>query len=188
MEGETEIESFVRQFVSSQINEEVYVDFSERTKVTIRPVNKTGSTTLAMLWAKVLQHPGNFPARSHLYKNQYGVVGDNQLVLRLEDITMTVLMRTGTLVLQGPYPLEWFIKCFQGIIEVYQIPGKHKRSILAKESSGFLETHKRAPHVSSGLFGTCKNSIQSTKQTSSESAITTTPDAIDAPAVTLYGK
>ncbi|KAL5009020.1 hypothetical protein ScPMuIL_014601 [Solemya velum] len=138
MEVETEIESFVRQFVSSQIGEEVYVDFSERTKVTVRPVNKTGSTTLAMLWAKVLQHPGNFPARSHLYKNQYGVVGDNQLVLRLDDITLTVLMRTGTLVIQGPYPLEWFIRYFRDIVEVYKIPGNHKRSILAKEQNGLL--------------------------------------------------
>ena len=46
------------------------------------------------------------------------------MILKVDDVTLTTYMSTGTLVMQGVFVLEWFLHMFPVIMEAYDAPIK----------------------------------------------------------------
>jgi len=79
MEGDTAIESSIKDFVYTKIQEQVYIDVSKSDTISIKPHAKHGSTALAMFWLRVLRHESNYPMPKYPYKDVYNKEGINKV-------------------------------------------------------------------------------------------------------------
>ncbi|WAR18213.1 hypothetical protein MAR_000051 [Mya arenaria] len=122
MEGETAIEKSVREFVFAKIQEQVWLDVAKSNTICVQSRARQGSTALAMFWLRVLRHKNNYPMPKYPYKEVYDKQGTNKVILKVDSIKITTLMRCGTLIMQGSWVLEWFLNTFPTIIEAYDAP------------------------------------------------------------------
>ena len=50
-----------------------------------------------------------------------------QVILKVDTVTLTVFMTTGTLMIQGNHVLDWFLRQFQSIMDNYDAPVKEQK-------------------------------------------------------------
>ncbi|OWF42190.1 uncharacterized protein LOC110461445 [Mizuhopecten yessoensis] len=131
MAEDTAIEKHIKSFVSNKIGESVYLDLSKSKFVIIKHKIKTGSISLASLWVRVLQHRNNYPVQRYPYRTLYEANGNQKISLKIDDVTMTVFLSTGTLMIQGNFVLEWFTKRFEDILRNYDAPDGPSQPVLA---------------------------------------------------------
>ena len=118
--AETAIENYIRAYVYSKTGEDVTLELKDF--IAIRHVTKGGSTALAILWANVLQHINNYPNTKYSYKRSSDKsTGCERLTLSVDDITFTVLMKTGTLRIDGTFVYDWFCKKFKSLLDSYDV-------------------------------------------------------------------
>ncbi|XP_074658121.1 uncharacterized protein LOC141911056 [Tubulanus polymorphus] len=115
------IEYEIQKFVSAKSAEKVFLEVKQ-TCISVKHSSKCGSTVLAILWVKVLQHANNFPASRYPYKKHKDHVGVEKLILKAEDVTITVYMKKGTIMIQGQFILDWFRRRFLELLERYDAP------------------------------------------------------------------
>ncbi|KAL3874356.1 hypothetical protein ACJMK2_037384 [Sinanodonta woodiana] len=119
---ETAIEKSIKHFVYSKIQEQVYLEVGQNLTISIKHRSKHGSTALAMFWMRVLRHQNNYPMPKYSYKELYDQKGNDKIILKVDDITITVFNKTGTLLIQGTMALEWFLNRFLYIMDAYDAP------------------------------------------------------------------
>ncbi|CAH1792591.1 unnamed protein product [Owenia fusiformis] len=113
---EAVLEEYIRKFLYDKRGEQVFVDLKHA--ISVKHVQKHGSTTLASTWVNILQHPDNYPTSLYAYKSlKDRTSGVEKVMLKTDDITFTVFMKTGTLTLQGNFAHEWFVQHFKGILD-----------------------------------------------------------------------
>lgn len=134
MAEDTAIEKHIKTFVSNKIGESVYLDLSRPKHVIIKHKVKRGSISLASLWVRVLQHHNNYPVQRYPYRTLYEANGVRKIALNIDDVTMTVFLSTGTLMIQGNFVLEWFTKRFEDILNNYDAPEGPSQPVLAMYS------------------------------------------------------
>lgn len=122
MDEETALEKSIKEFVFSKTNEEVYVDISRSNIISVKRKSKAGSVALAMFWLRVFRHQNNYPMPKYPYKELYDKQGNNKVILKVDTVTLTVFMSTGTLMIQGNLILEWFLNHFPSIMAHYDAP------------------------------------------------------------------
>ena len=145
-------ERFTRAYVYEQTAERVELHF--RNNVTVRHVTNKGCILLAVLWAKILQHRGNFP--NHIYRydrTHHQVTGHELLRVHIPDteITFTVTMATGLLTIEGLDVFRWFRNKFLDLLKNYDeelynklhplppLTPKKSRKFEKKETPGRLK-------------------------------------------------
>ncbi|XP_033735720.1 uncharacterized protein LOC117324153 isoform X3 [Pecten maximus] len=131
MAEDTAIEKHIKTFVSNKIGESVYLDLSKSKFVIIKHKVKRGSISLASLWIRVLQHHNNYPVQHYPYRTLYEANGNRKIKLKIDDVTMTVFLTTGTLTIQGNFVLEWFTQRFEDILRNYDAPDGPSQPVLA---------------------------------------------------------
>lgn len=131
-------EKGLEDFVKSKTAESVCLDLSTPSIVVIKRKGKHGSILLGTFWMNVLQHPNNYPVQRYPYKKLYDKNGHYKVILRVDDVTMTVYMSTGTLTIQGSFVLDWFLKRFSKVMEYYDMPPLEPQPV----SDGYLEHEK----------------------------------------------
>ncbi|KAK3093423.1 hypothetical protein FSP39_015550 [Pinctada imbricata] len=138
MATKAEIEVRLENFVKSKTAEEIYLDLSEPSKVIIRHKSKRGSITLATFWINVLQSRNNYPVQLYPYRTLYDKNGHYKVVLRVDDVSITVFLSNGTLMIQGDFVLDWFIRRFSQIMTAFDSPPQDPQPV----SDGYDE-HKK---------------------------------------------
>lgn len=114
------LEKYIKDYVFDKTAEVVYLMLDDA--ITIRHVTKKGSITLASFWVNVLQHPMNYPPKLNRYSKQYDrVTGGDRLQVKADDISLTVHMATGALVLEGKYVYDWFTTKFGRLLDHYDM-------------------------------------------------------------------
>lgn len=131
-------EKGLEDFVKSKTAESVCLDLSTPSIVVIKRKGKHGSILLGTFWMNVLQHPNNYPVQRYPYKKLYDKNGHYKVMLRVDDVTMTVYMSTGTLTIQGSFVLDWFLKRFSKVMEYYDMPPLEPQPV----SDGYLAHEK----------------------------------------------
>ncbi|XP_060069061.1 uncharacterized protein LOC132549158 [Ylistrum balloti] len=131
MAEDTAIEKHIKVFVSNKIGEQVYLDLSRSKSVIIKHKVKRGSISLASLWIRVLQHHNNYPVQHYPYRTLYEANGNRKINLNIDDVTITVFLSTGQLVIHGNFVLEWFTKRFEDILRNYDAPDGPSQPLLA---------------------------------------------------------
>lgn len=117
---EARLEKYVKDLVLEVVAEKVELHLKGGV-ITIKHITKKGSILLAKFWANVLQHTRNFPSDMFPYKQVKTAGGDiDKLILKAEDMTFTVYMRTGTLLIQGQYVFEWFTRRFKEVLDHFK--------------------------------------------------------------------
>lgn len=112
------LEQYIKDYVFKKTAEKVDLQLSNA--ISVKHVTKKGSIILATLWANVLQHPANFPNKTFPYKKlKDKTTGIEKLILKAEEMTLTVFMKTGTLMIQGGCVYEWFKRRFGEILDNY---------------------------------------------------------------------
>ncbi|KAK3583324.1 hypothetical protein CHS0354_038934 [Potamilus streckersoni] len=119
---ETTLEKSIKNFVYSKIQEQVYLEVGKNLTIYIKHRSKHGSIALAMFWLRVMRHQNNYPMPKYSYKELYDQKGNDKIILKVDDITITVFNKTGTLTIQGTMALEWFLNRFLYIMEAYDAP------------------------------------------------------------------
>ena len=114
---EAPVETFIKDFVWARTGEKVYVDLSTPSVVLIRDVTAYGSTALAALWLNILQHPNNYPVQHYPYRKLYQKNGTYNVVLSVDDVTLTVSMTLGSLRMKGEFILHWFQTQFLKVLD-----------------------------------------------------------------------
>lgn len=142
MENETAIEKSIKQFVYTKIQEQVYLDVSTSNTISVKHRSKHGSIALAMFWLRVLRHQNNYPMPKYPYKQLYDKNGYNKVILKVDSVTVTTFMSSGTLTIQGNFVLEWFVNVFPTIMEAYDAPVKDQQRISTAYSQ-YTESWKQ---------------------------------------------
>lgn len=132
------IETKLEDFVRSRTAEVVQLDLSQPSIAVIKRRGKHGSILLGTFWMRVLQHPNNYPVQRYPYKKLYDKNGHYKVVLRVDDVTISVYMSNGTLTIQGSFVLDWFLKRFSRVMDVYDMPPLEPQPI----SDGYSEHEK----------------------------------------------
>lgn len=122
MDGESALEKSIKEFVFSKTNEEVYLDISKSNIVSVKRKSKAGSVALAMFWLRVFRHQNNYPMPKYPYKELYDKQGNNKVILKVDTVTLTVFMSTGTVMIQGNLVIDWFLNHFPSIMAHYDAP------------------------------------------------------------------
>lgn len=133
------LETRLEDFVKSKTAESVYLDLSAPSTIVIKRRGKHGSVLLGTFWMNVLQHPNNYPVQRYPYKKLYDKNRNYKVMLRVDDVSMTVYMSTGTLTIQGSFVLDWFQKRFAKVMDAYDMPPLEPQPV----SDGYLEHEKR---------------------------------------------
>ena len=120
MTAKAEIEVRLENFVKSKTAEEIYLDISRPRTVTIRHKAYGGSIALAIFWVNVLQSPNNYPVQQYPYRTLYDKNSHYKVVLRVDDVTITVNMVNGTLMIQGDFVLDWFLTRFSQVMTAFE--------------------------------------------------------------------
>ena len=120
---QTFIESYIYEYVLEKSGERVKLE-PKMECITLKSTAKGGTTLLAGFWLRILQHGNNFPNEKYTYQRKYDRNKDSQVVkLLLDDnIIFTVVMNVGTLLIQGSFVYEWFMKNFQMVLEGAEAP------------------------------------------------------------------
>ncbi len=137
--SECHMERVIRAFVLERTAERVELSLSKA--ICIRHIKKTGNILLAVFWAKVLQHPRNFPPTRYTYQKETTDQGDLLKLKANDNIEMTVYMATGKLKIHGCFVYEWFkntflqlLTNFDGGFDPDDIPvGRMARQVAAEE-------------------------------------------------------
>ncbi|KAL4238585.1 hypothetical protein ACF0H5_003292 [Mactra antiquata] len=119
---ETDLEKYIKDFVYAKIQEMVYLDLATNNTISVKHRSKHGSVALAMFWLRVLRHQNNYPMPKYPYKDTYDKNGYNKVILKVDSVTLTTFMNSGTLTIQGQFVLEWFVNVFKTILEAYDAP------------------------------------------------------------------
>ncbi|XP_013401322.1 uncharacterized protein LOC106167160 [Lingula anatina] len=113
------IENHIKLFVQTKIDEDVYLDL-KRQCISIVPLSKKGSTTLATFWAKVLQNKNVFPATKYLYHKDFDRKTEQSILfVKAAGVTFTIFMKTGTLTIEGEYVYDWFKNRIRDVLTAY---------------------------------------------------------------------
>ncbi|XP_062574009.1 uncharacterized protein LOC134235860 [Saccostrea cucullata] len=139
MGGKAAMETRLQDFVKSKTAESVYLDLSSPSIIVVKRRGKQGSILLGTFWMNVLQHPNNYPVQRYPYKKLYDKNGHYKVMLRVDDVSITVYMTTGTLTIQGSFVLDWFLKRFSKVMDAYDMPHLEPQPV----SDGYLEHEKK---------------------------------------------
>ena len=113
-----QLESFIHEFILDKTQEKVELVLSK--DLEIRPINRKGSILLAIFWVKVLQHPTNYPTSHYPYQKIRLPGGKaDHLIVRVDDVVITVDMATGKLTLQSGFVYQWFKENFVSLLKRY---------------------------------------------------------------------
>lgn len=113
---ESTLEKYVKDFVWSKISEAVYLRLDD--DIVVRPLDRVGSTSMSSLWTRILQHEANFPPNRFRYGSEAAIASSAQLlVLRTDEVRLTVNMTSGALGISGRFVYDWFTQKFKTVLD-----------------------------------------------------------------------